>query len=363
MNKKITFLINNLRGGGAENVCVTLANGFVGNGIDVDLVVLSLDGAVRDKDLDKKINLINLNTKNARKSFGTIKNYIQENKTKKILVFNFQLAILLVWMRLFFNMKFKLFARNINTLSKKAKNETSFWHKYMTHFLVKIFYKKVDLVICQSDGMAVDLIKNYHFKEDKIITINNPINQKVENYIKENPNAKMNTSDKMILFIGRLEKQKGLHYLLEAFSKLKNKEVVLKILGKGSLELELKKLAKELKIEDRVIFEGFKTEIIPYILDAKAVVLTSLYEGFPNVLVESIALGTPVVSFDCQSGPSEIIEDGTNGFLVEYLNVEDLATMLDSALGQEWDEKVIKESAKKYSSDGIVSRYLDVIND
>jgi hypothetical protein len=56
VNKKITFFINNLGGGGAEGICVTLANGFVSRGINVDLVVLSLDGAVRDRDLDKRVN-------------------------------------------------------------------------------------------------------------------------------------------------------------------------------------------------------------------------------------------------------------------------------------------------------------------
>src|SRR5690606_4579843 len=127
------------------------------------------------------------------------------------------------------------------------------------------------------------------------------------------------------------------HYLLEAFCRLEDKEVILKLLGKGSLENELKKLAKDLGIEDRVIFEGFQEDVISYIISAKVVALTSLYEGFPNVLVESIALGTPVVSFDCQSGPSEIIIDGVNGYLVKYLDKDDFAKKLDLALTKDFD--------------------------
>ncbi|WP_066161422.1 glycosyltransferase [Aliarcobacter skirrowii] len=362
MNRKITFLINGLRGGGAERICVTLANGFVDKGINVDLIVLSLDGAVRNKDLDSRVKLINLNTKNTRKSFGSIKKYIEINEVKKILVFNFQLAILLVWIRFFIKINFQIISRNISTLSQKSKLETNFWHKYITHFFAKLFYNRVNKLIAQSQGMADDLIENYRCESKKITVINNPINQKIEEYLINNKCTQSAKNNEM-LFIGRLEKVKGLEYLFEAFARLKNKEVFLRLIGEGSVEKELKELAKSLNINDRIIFDGYKEDIIPYILKAKVTVLTSLYEGFPNALIESIALGTPVVSFDCQSGPSEIIEDGTNGFLVEYLNVEDLATMLDSALGQEWDEKVIKESAKKYSSDGIVSRYLDVIND
>jgi len=66
-------------------------------------------------------------------------------------------------------------------------------------------------------------------------------------------------------------------------------------------------------------FEGFKKDMIPYYLSAKATVLTPLYEGFPNVLVESITLGTPAIAFNCPSRPSEIIVDGINGFLVIML--------------------------------------------
>ena len=358
---KITFLIGRFRSSGTEKVCVTLANSFIKRGIKVELVVLNLNDAVMDKELNIDVKLINLNIKNARKSFFVIKKYIKENRPKKFLVFNFQLAMLLIIIRSIFNFNFEIISRNIITLSKRKENTDSFWHGVVIDFFAKIIYKKVDKLIAQSHGMANDLIENYRFDPSKISIINNPINQDIEKYLKSNNQLTSLQKNNEILFIGRLESEKGLHYLLKAFSKLNNKDVILRLIGKGSLEHELKSLSISLALDGRVIFDGFKNDVIPYILNAKAIVLTSIYEGFPNVLVESIALGTPVVAFDCQSGPSEIIIDNLNGFLVKYLNIEDLTNKLDLALKKEWNVDAIKESAKKYSSHEIINKYLDVV--
>lgn len=109
-------------------------------------------------------------------------------------------------------------------------------------------------------------------------------------------------------------------------------------------------------------FLGFKKNPIPYYLRAKATILTSLYEGFPNVLIDSIALGTPVISFNCPNGPKEIIIDGVNGFLIENRSegvfVTKLKEMLQNKLGR---EKII-ESLKKYSSSVIIEKYEQIIS-
>ena len=123
-----------------------------------------------------------------------------------------------------------------------------------------------------------------------------------------------------------MEKEKAFHHAIKAFAKLSNEfpKLRLKIVGKGSLEKKLKQIAKDYKVDDRVDFEGFQKNLIPYYIHAKATVLTSLFEGFPNVLIESIFLNTPVVAFDCNSGPGEIIKDGINGYLVKYQDVDEL---------------------------------------
>ena len=91
----------------------------------------------------------------------------------------------------------------------------------------------------------------------------------------------------------------------------------------------------------------FQKNIIPYYLYAKATILTSFYEGYPNVLIESIALGTPVVSFDCKSGPSEIIQNNKNGYLVRYLDVEDLKDKISQILITNFNREDVINTVKK----------------
>lgn len=97
-----------------------------------------------------------------------------------------------------------------------------------------------------------------------------------------------------------------------------------------------------------------------YYSKASVVLLTSLYEGFPNVLVESLTLGTPVVAFDCPNGPNEII-NSNNGLLVNYKDVNDGVEKLNKALSQEWDYVEIAKAASIYSEEYIVNIYSDVL--
>lgn len=354
---KIAMLISGLRNGGAEGVCVTLANGFVERGVEVKLVVLNLDGAVRIKDLDIRVKLTNLNLKNARKSFFLLREFIKENSIDNILVFNFQLTIMLVLIRICTTLNYKIIARNISTLSDKSKYETNLWHKYITHAITRLLYNKSDVIIAQSQGMADDLLANYRIKKEQVIIIHNPIKPEFELLLKEQP-CFLSDNKNEILFVGRLNTVKGLEYILNAFSKQDFSKYILRIVGDGELKQELQLLADKLGILERVIFEGFQPKTVSFFRNAQVTVLASLYEGFPNVLVESIAVGTPVVSFNCKSGPSEIIQDGVNGYLVKYLDVEDLAYKLKTALEKEWDKEKIKQTALRFESRLIIEQYL-----
>ena len=358
-NKEVFFLINSLGGGGAEGVCVSLANGLYDRGWKVTLVVLHLNNAVRHKELNKGVRLIVLGKDHARTAPIALWKFLKEQKPHQILVFNHQLAVLLVFLRAILFIDFKIVARNINTLSQKKALETSFWHKYIVQGITKLLYRKVDRIVAQSQGMAEDLVSFYSVAEDKITTIHNPVSAVIENYT---PLGQMQKKD-YLLCVGRLEEQKAFHYAISAFAAVAPDypDLRLKVVGKGSLGIRLKEQTRLLGVADRVDFEGYQTDMIPYYLEAKATLLTSLYEGFPNVLVESIALGTPVVAFDCQSGPSEIVIDGVNGFLVTHLDVVELEAALRRCLEKDWCREEIVRTAAKFDSEKILLRYESVL--
>lgn len=361
MRKKLTIIINALQGGGAERVAVTVANYLVNNGYDINFIVMNLYNSVYQDQLDKKINLVNLKVKHARGSFFAVRNYLKNYRPQKILVFNHELAVVLVVLRKLIHYNFYLIARNINTLSENIKFEQSIWHKYFKDIMIRKLYNKVDKIIAQSAGMKNDLLKYYNFNENKIIIINNPLPSEFSLILKKTPIR--SHKNKELLFVGRIEKQKGLKYLLDAMSiVIKNEpQVVLRILGEGSLKNKLINYASSINISDHVIFDTFKKEIIPYYQNARLTVLPSLFEGFPNVLVESIACGTPVIAFDCKSGPSEIIQDGVNGFLVEYLNTKQLAEKIIDGINHEWNYYQIQSTALQYETENILTKYMDVI--
>jgi glycosyltransferase involved in cell wall biosynthesis len=172
-----------------------------------------------------------------------------------------------------------------------------------------------------------------------------------------------NDKENYILCIGRLVPVKAFNYAIEAFARIivDNPFLRLKILGQGILEKELKQQTKDLNISDKVDFEGYHKDIIPYYLHARLTVLTSLYEGFGCVLNEPIALGTPVVAFDCSGGPKEVIQSGVNGYLVRYKDVDHLTECIKLALNRQWDTKTIRATAGRFSSERIIDEYARVL--
>ena len=207
-------MISTLSGGGAEGVCVNLANSFANDDWQVDLVILNLHEEAYLKRLSDKVNLIVLNVNHARFSILPLLKYIHKNKIKTILVFNYELAVILVILRLIFRLKIKIISRNINTLTIKIKQfeKQNLWTRVIVKNLVKYFYNKADHVVNQCDAMRDDLLSYFPELYRNSSTIYNPIPLHILKYTK---NHNTNQIKKKIIFcaLGVLKNKK--HSILQ----------------------------------------------------------------------------------------------------------------------------------------------------
>ncbi|UOE41549.1 glycosyltransferase family 4 protein [Chryseobacterium suipulveris] len=160
-----------------------------------------------------------------------------------------------------------------------------------------------------------------------------------------------NLNTKTVIAVGRLAEQKGFDLLIDAWSLVvaENNDWILRILGTGHLENQLKEQAKRLGIFDSIVFEGQTDFVAEKILQSAIFALSSRYEGFPLVLLESITCGVPIVSFDCKTGPSEIITANDCGILVQDGNIHEFAKSLIKVMNDEELRKKMGEKAKEKS--------------
>ena len=358
-------MISSLSGGGAENVCISIANSFANNNWTVDLVILNLNDDVFSNRLSNKINLTVLNVKHARSSIIPLLKYIYQKRVNNVLVFNYELSVILVILRTILKLKINIITRNINTISIKIKKfgEQNFWTRYVVKNLIKYFYQKSDHIVNQCEYMQNDLITYFPKVSKNSSVIFNPLPEHLSNFIK---NCDFNKIIKRnyLLCVGRLEKQKAFHLAIKAFAGISEEfpNLRLKIVGKGILENDLKQEASKLNILNKIDFEGFQKNIIPYYLYANATLLTSSYEGYPNVLIESIAMNTPVISFDCPGGPNEIINNGINGFLVKYPDVKDFQKKIKIIFERKFNYEDLKKSVEKNQIDKVFKKYENLFN-
>ena len=183
------------------------------------------------------------------------------------------------------------------------------------------------------------------------------------------PVLKSEASSQTLVAMGRLCSQKGFDFLLNAFAPLGNKfpDWVLEIWGEGAQRGNLENLRDELGLRKRVRFPGLTKEHYKTMAEADIFVLSSRYEGFPNVLGEAMACGLPVVSFDCPSGPSEMIQDGVNGLLVPPENIQELSSSLERLMASVELRNTLGEQARKitesYSLDKVVQSWEELIGE
>jgi len=227
--------------------------------------------------------------------------------------------------------------------------------------LYRRLYPRFDAVVCQSMDMRRDMVERFGLPEEKARVIHNPVDvERVARLAGQGDPPSMPGRVKLAA-AGKLKPQKGFDLLLDAMALLPG-EYGLTILGEGPDEASLKARAESLGLGPRVSFAGFAANPFPAMARADVFVLSSRFEGFPNVVLEAMACGTPVAAFACPGGLDEIVEPGVNGELADLGDPAALAGAVRRLAESPPDAKAVAASvAGRFGVSDIVSRYQDLL--
>ena len=225
--------------------------------------------------------------------------------------------------------------------------------------LRKYSYRVCNAAVALSKGIGEELVRVFGIPEEKVITIYNPIDIVNILELAEKIPASGTIKGKVnLISCGRLVKQKNYPLLFNALQRIDRTKWDLNILGEGPEEENLKRLVAMLGISDSIHFLGFIKNPYSYMRQADLFVLSSAWEGFGHVIVESMACGTPVLSTDCPHGPAEILDNGTYGWLVPNGDVQSLTDKLKQLMDHREEITRMKEPSLKRANDFTARRIV-----
>ncbi len=351
--KRILFFLPFMNGGGAERVILTLLKHLNRKKYEPILVMLRKEGRYLPL-IPDDIKVIDLQATQARYAIFKIIQVIKETQPDIVFTTLAYLNLIIAMLRPLFSKNIIFIARESNTVSVRNKREK---YPRLFDWLYKKVYKNFDFIVTQAKFMRDDLIDNYGINRDKLVTIYNPVD--IENIEKKAQQYIDGLSDDQynLLAVGKLGYQKGFDMLLSIMTKL-DERYHLTILGEGSDKEHLEQQIKKLHIADRVTLAGFSDNPYAYMKRADLFVLSSRYEGLPNVVLEANACELPVVAFDSPGGTAEIIDEGMNGFLVAPFDEKEFASTIEKARNFHFDKEAIMiETKENFAIEKIIKEY------
>lgn len=303
--KKIAIVTRSMFGGGAERVIAQLIK-YLDNS-DIECILITVDNEEVFFEIPKTVNLIAVGKKSKNKVIDRLLRY---KKVREIIIDYRPDVVLSLPEDIGVYVIASLLGTGISTVVSERNNPWVMPDKKITRMLRTITYPFARGIIFQTK-MAMSFFPRYI--QNKGIVLKNPIDAS------RIPKFDIKKREKIIVSAGRLDKQKNFPLLIESFAEFQKlyPEYKLIIYGEGRLREELESLAGSLLNKDTYLFPGRQSDLLEKIKDTSMFILTSDYEGMPNVLLEAMCMGMPVISTDCPSGgPKEVIENNINGILI-----------------------------------------------
>ncbi|MCA0152996.1 glycosyltransferase [Winogradskyella vincentii] len=343
---KIILALPKLTAGGAERVVSFVAQNLNKEKFDVTLLIV---GSEKDNKYDvSNVKTIYLDKNRVRNALFAIIKEIYKIKPQIVLSSISDLNVVMGYISMIFKST-KFIGRHTFIISDKSSSIKK------SNFNFRLFgLRKLDYFICQSFEMQQSIVKHYDIKVDKLKIINNPITN-IHNSQKNHNTSKI----RKYITVGRLIKLKGHIRLLNILKRI-NHPFVFTIIGSGNYKSEIFNEVNKLDLKNYVKYIEFTNDVDKYLIENDFFLQGSYSEGFPNALLESCAVGTPVIAFDVPGGTKEIVDDGINGYLVN--NEDEFIERLNEK--KIWNHSDVKESVeKKFGPKIIIKKYEDFFID
>lgn len=316
MFKNILIVTPNLNAGGAQKNLIRITR-VLSKKNNVSFLAINNNGFYKDTFLKLKCKKLSL----IEKKYKILKIY-EFWKNLRINDYDYVISgmyyfniIFLVFFKLFVRKKTKIIIRETAVLSNIKK-------PFIINFLYSKFLRKAFLIISQSNDMTMDLVSNYGINFDQISQIENPIEKPKRIKTKNNKND-------YFLIVGRLEKEKNIYEFLKFYDST-NLNFKIKIIGEGSELKKILTLVNNTGLKKIVKIEKFKTNLEKDYLNAIALILPSIVEGMPNVALEAMSYGLPVISNKFKGGINQIIDNKINGCIINLFEKNKLIDTLKS---------------------------------
>ncbi len=345
---KIMFVLPSLRAGGAERVMSYIASHLDSSRFEAHLLIIGFE---KDKvyDINDTVNVIYLNKARVSRSIVSIVKTLRKYKPDVVMSSISHVNTMMSIISPFFR-KAKFIGREANVKSTRAQFSSK--QVGIGSMLSNRSFKVLDAIICQSNDMLNDFKESMEIDESKFVVINNPI---TDNFTYTSKSPKKNNVPKYIT-VGTLHKRKGHERILKLLSKV-NHQFHYTIIGNGNEKDTIEKLIKELGLSKAVTHVPYTKEVPEFLAVSDIFINGSFVEGFPNVLIESCAVGTPVIAFEAPGGINEIIIEGVNGHIV---NTEDdyVEKLNELYANNYFDAKLVSDSVtSRYGKDIILAKY------